>query len=660
MNEKLRWGILSTGRIAGTFAKALAESHTGELVAVASREPAKAEAFAAHHGAAVRAYGSYAALLADPAVQAVYIATPHPLHCEWAIRAAEAGKAVLVEKPAGLNHAEGMAMVEAAHRAGVFFMEAFMYRHHPLTRKLVELIGQGSIGQVQMIEAHFAFRTGAGPESRLISRELGGGGILDVGCYPVSMARLLAGAAAGQPFAEPLAVQGTAVLGETGVDEYAAALLTFPKGVLASVSTGVRLNRDNHVAVYGTGGKIISRGPWFCRGELELHRAGQDAPEFFRVEEPRNLYAYQIDAVADHLADQAAPAMTPADTLGNLRALDQWRASIKLVYPAEEKRSTWEPVPGRGLRRPFRAEIAKAALPGVEKPVARLIMGVDNQPHGAHCLVMFDDYLERGGNCFDTAITYGGWGRHEGLLADYLHRRGVREEVVILNKGCHTPLNHPYFVRKHIEESLRNMRLDYFDVWMLHRDNPELPASAFVDELEQARRDGLIRSYGGSNWSLERVREAQAYAARTGAAGFAAVSNNFSLADMVSPVWGGCIASSTPEYRAYHAEAQLPLMAWSSQARGFFTDRAGPAKRDDAELVRCWYSEGNFARRERALELAARKGVSGLNVALAYVLHQPFPTFALVGPRTLEETRTLIPGAGLALTPEEVAWLEGR
>jgi predicted dehydrogenase len=242
MANYLRWGILGAGGIAATFAKALPLSRTGRLAAVGSRDGAKAAEFAAKHGGA-RAHGSYKALLADPEVDAVYIATPHPQHAEWCIRAARAGKHILCEKPITLNHAEAMVVAETARQAGVFLMEAFMYRCHPQTQRLTDLIRNGAIGEVRMIQATFSFQAGFNADGRLFSNELGGGGILDVGCYTTSIARLVAGAATGKLFADPLRVDGRAVLHpETGVDAYAAAVAEFPGGILAHLATGVMLN----------------------------------------------------------------------------------------------------------------------------------------------------------------------------------------------------------------------------------------------------------------------------------------------------------------------------------------------------------------------------------------------------------------------------------
>ena len=161
-----------------------------------------------------------------------------------------------------------------------------------------------------------------------------------------------------------------------------------------------------------------------------------------------------------------------------------------------------------------------------------------------------------------------------------------------------------------------------------------------------------------SNWTLDRVEQAAEHAARHGSAGFAALSNHFSLAEAYAVPWDGCVHVTDPESRSWLRTHNLPLLPWSSQARGFFTGRAHPDDRSDEELVRCYYSDTNFGRLARAEELAASLGVPATAVALAYVLHQPFPTFPLIGPRTLGETHGSLRALDVALTPEQVAWLE--
>jgi predicted dehydrogenase len=339
MGNKLRWGILGTGRIARTFAGALKESQTGELAAVGSRSRESAAHFAAETGARV-AHGSYDALLADASVDAVYIAAPHPMHAEWAVRAAAAGKHILCEKPLAVNHSEAAEIVDAARRNDVFLMEAFMYRCHPQTTKLVELLREGAIGEVQFLKAKFSFRGPFDQQSRIFNHALGGGGILDVGCYPMSMARLVAGAACGRPFDEPSEIRACGNIGpQSRVDETAVASLKFPSGMLAQIACGITLATENNVRIWGTEGSIIIPSPWVIApqgGFTKIIIFKDGLPAEVVVDADRGLYTYEADHVAAHIADRQAPAMTWEDSLGNMRALDTWRAQVGLRYEFEK------------------------------------------------------------------------------------------------------------------------------------------------------------------------------------------------------------------------------------------------------------------------------------------------------------------------------------
>jgi predicted dehydrogenase/aryl-alcohol dehydrogenase-like predicted oxidoreductase len=661
MTKKLGWGILSTGRIAGIFAQGLARAENSRLVAVGSRTPASAEKFAAVNGGP-RAHGSYEALLADPEVEAVYIAVPHPQHIEWAVRAAEAGKHILCEKPIGLNYAEAMVMAEAARANNVLLMEAFMYRGHPQTAKITELVRSGAIGEVRLVQATFGFNAGFNAESRIWANALGGGGVLDVGCYAVSFARLIAGAMSGAPFLNPISVTGAGQLHpQTGVDAYAAATLKFANGLVAQMATSVGLNQDNSARIYGTAGMLVVPSPWIPPSEgaaakFFLHKDGK--VEEIVVVTSANLYGLEADAVAAALArgEREVPAMSVADTLGNMAALDAWRAAIGLTYEAEKPENFLHTHSRRPLLRHADANIPTGTIPHLAKPVSRLIMGCDNTVTMPYSAAMWDDYYKRGGNTFDTAHVYGD-GLQERLLGQWIKNRGVREEVSVIVKGAHTPWCTPEWLTKQLIESLGRLQTPYADIYMLHRDNLEVPIGEFVEVLNEHVKAGRIRAFGGSNWTLARVAAANRYAARKGLQGFSVVSNNFSLARMVDPVWDGCISASDKESRRWLKKHQLPLLAWSSQARGFFTDRAGKDKLGDEQLVRCWYSDDNFVRRERAITLAKKKGVSPIAIAAAYVLTQPFPTFALIGPRIISETVSSLVCLGVTLTPKETAWL---
>jgi aryl-alcohol dehydrogenase-like predicted oxidoreductase len=298
------------------------------------------------------------------------------------------------------------------------------------------------------------------------------------------------------------------------------------------------------------------------------------------------------------------------------------------------------------------------SLPGKDKPVSRLVMGVDNQYRIPHAAVLFDDYFTHGGTTFDTAYVYGG-GACERVLGRWIRNRGVRDQVVVIGKGAHTPFCTPEFLSAQLGESLERLQMDRVVLYLMHRDNLAVPVGEFVDVLNRHLREGRVGAFGVSNWTLPRVDEANAWAAAHGQKGFVTVSNNLSLARMTQPVWNGSLTVSDPASRAWFARTHIPLLAWSSQARGFFTDRADPSREPEPDLQRSWYSAANYARRARAYELAAKRGVEPVHVALAYVLCQPFPTFALIGPRTIGELRSSLAGLALGLSSDEIAWLDG-
>lgn len=333
----VRWGILGAGGIAGTFARELPTSRTGRLHAVAARDADRAADFAGRIGAPV-GYGSYEELLADDTVDAVYIATVHTTHREWAIRAADAGKHVLCEKPMTLDAAGTAATIEAARRNGVFLAEAFAYRFFPQTAKLVELIRSGAIGEVRSIESDYTFAADFDPRSRLFDPAVGGGAILDVGCYPASLARLIAGAALDRSFADPLTVEAAGHLGATGVDEFSVASLTFEGGITARLTTGVRVEGGTTLRVFGSRGHLEVATPFFVKPGTNSHIVVSRIGSTDHVEVAQDTaYALEADAVGDRGNALEAPEISWADSLGNARLLDSWRAALGLEYPAERE-----------------------------------------------------------------------------------------------------------------------------------------------------------------------------------------------------------------------------------------------------------------------------------------------------------------------------------
>ena len=338
-HSKLRWGILSTGSIARRFASSLKKSTTGTLSAVASRTQEQAEKFSCEFGAP-HAHGDYASLIANPEVDAVYIAPPHPMHKEWAIRCAEAGKSILCEKPAGMNPRELNEMLTAVKAKDVFFMEAFMYRCHPQTQLLRETLRRNEIGTVRMIHATFSYPAPSyNPRERRYARELGGGSILDVGCYGVSMSRLIAGEISGRRFANPLEVKGFARLEpEEKTDLTAAALLRFDGDLIAMVQSGIALKGENSVRIEGEKGTITVGCPWAVRhGESFIqvtnHLTGEKRIQQTTLPD-EDLYAFEINEVgrAVRLGDKESPEMNWEDSRGNADVLDAWLKEAGVSY----------------------------------------------------------------------------------------------------------------------------------------------------------------------------------------------------------------------------------------------------------------------------------------------------------------------------------------
>ncbi|MDX2284071.1 MAG: Gfo/Idh/MocA family oxidoreductase [Bacteroidia bacterium] len=328
--------------IARVLAEAIRESETATLLAVGSRKDETAEEFGEKYGAE-RRYGHYDALLQDPDIDAVYISLPNHLHREWTVKAAAAGKHILCEKPLGMNAEEVEAMIAAVRQHDVFFLEAFMYRCSPQTAKLVELVREKAIGEVRMIQATFCYRMGPKYENIRLQNEAGGGGIMDVGCYTMSMARLIAGAAHGKDFADPISVRGAGHIGEVSrVDEWAMATVAFEGGITANLVCATQVSVPNGVSIWGTEGNLQVPTPWFPgrkAGEemsFVLHRDGKE-PETILLPGGPGLYTREVDLVEQYYDRREAPspAMTWADSLGQQKALDAWRREIGLRFDTD-------------------------------------------------------------------------------------------------------------------------------------------------------------------------------------------------------------------------------------------------------------------------------------------------------------------------------------
>lgn len=335
MKPTLDWGVVGTGGIAIAFVDALRRSKRCKVVNVVGSSAEKAQAFSAEWGLP-RSSGSLDELLADPKVEAVYIASPHPMHEAQALASIRAKKAVLCEKPLSVDVASTERLIDAARQNGVFLMEAFMYRCHPLMREVASRLKDGAIGRIRHVRASFGFRVPRDPAGRLFNLALGGGSILDVGGYPVSFARLVAGIVEGKAFAEPVQVQACGVIGPTGADELATALLTFSSGFTAEAVSAVHHAVGTETVVYGEEGRLVLPDPWIPRGqrqgletEFTVHRDGRE-PELVLIRTDVATYALEAELVADTLpaTEVSWPAMSWADTLGNMRVMEAWRAQL--------------------------------------------------------------------------------------------------------------------------------------------------------------------------------------------------------------------------------------------------------------------------------------------------------------------------------------------
>jgi xylose dehydrogenase (NAD/NADP) len=336
MSDRLRYGILGTGNIARQFCAGAMVAPRSMLAAVGSRSGESAASFARANRIAAL-YDSYEKLLTDPNVDAVYNSLPNSLHYEWTIAALNAGKHVLCEKPFAVNTAQSEEMFAVARKNGRLVVEAFMYRSHPLIHAVKKAVDDGAIGEVKMIRSSFCYRTNKIAGNVRFDASLAGGCLMDVGCYCINFSRFFAGV-------EPVRVQGSGHFHETGVDDRVVATMDFPNGILASFACGMSAHADNTATISGTEGYIEIPVPWKPPAPESVFVIARGAPpkmdgpakttgapprETVRVTAKGELYGIEADAFAACVLDGTAPWITPADTLGNMRVLDQIQADIR-------------------------------------------------------------------------------------------------------------------------------------------------------------------------------------------------------------------------------------------------------------------------------------------------------------------------------------------
>ena len=335
MATRLRFGILSTGNIARQFATGVRASQRCLLQAVGSRSADSAAKFAHAHQVPT-AYSSYDALLADPSVDAIYIGLPNSMHHEWTIKSLNAGKHVLCEKPIASNLAEAREMFDLAKSTGRVLVEAFMYRSHPQTQKVLKTIRSGDIGVVRMIRSSFNYKTTRIADNIRFNPDLAGGSLMDIGCYSIDFAQLIAQS-------RPTTVTACAHLHESGVDEYAAGIMQFPNGIIASFTCGMTVAADNTAWICGSDGYIQIPIPWkppVGKAQFTIAYGAPpkmdqlkgpipaSGPRVIPVEADRDLYAYEADDFAATVLDGIPPRMPAEASLSNMHILDDLREQI--------------------------------------------------------------------------------------------------------------------------------------------------------------------------------------------------------------------------------------------------------------------------------------------------------------------------------------------
>jgi predicted dehydrogenase len=328
MAENMRWGILATGSIAHKFAEGLRAVPDAELAAVGSRTQSTADQFGDQHGIP-RRHASYEALAADPEVDVIYIATPHPMHRPNAILCLEHDKAVLCEKPFTVNAREARAVIGVARKRKTFLMEAMWTRFLPTVTQARRWIAEGAIGELRMVEASFGFRGGPDVTSRILAPELGGGSLLDVGVYPISLASMVFGG-------PPQEITGMADVGKTGVDEQAAMILRYPNGALAILACAVRTNTLHNAVIMGTDGMIVLEAPFWCGTVVTLDRPGE-APIRLELPLEGNGYNYQaVEVMRRMRAGNLESDIMPLDeTVTIMETMDALRQQWGVKYPME-------------------------------------------------------------------------------------------------------------------------------------------------------------------------------------------------------------------------------------------------------------------------------------------------------------------------------------
>ena len=660
--NKIKWGIIGSGNIADAFAHSVKYCQDSDLVSVFGRNEEAVKQFSAKF--TIKSYTNLDSFFTSDEIDAVYIATPHSSHFTYSLEAIKNNKHILCEKPLTMNYLESMTLLSLAKEAKVFLMEAYMYRTHPQTFNILDHLDLFKNTQEKIfIESSFGFSAELPKEHRLRNPLLGGGAILDVGCYPLSMVKLIAGNLQGMPFADPESIIATGRLDETGVDLQSEAHLVFSDQIEAKISCAIDEEYSNDLKIKSGNLELIVEQPWHCgqfqdgNSSIKILDSGDLIKEVSYLDTV-GLFTREIDHASKCIQEEKfeSALVSHADTQSNMLWLDKWRQEVKIKCPYESFENS--PIPASRFYLMQKTQFQNTAIKGIEKNASRLALGCDNQTSSLHAFTMFDHFYGAGGRIFDTAYIYNN-GKGDKYLGDWINSRNLEKDIIVIGKGAHTPQCEPQFIRPQILESLERLNIETLDIFCLHRDNPDIPVSEFMDALDEVKSEGLINLIGASNWDLERFSEARDYAQLNNKEPFTALSNNFSLAEMVDPVWPGCVGVNN-QYINYLIENQIMLFPWSSQARGFFIEKKEITSNEHfsnpslEEEVRVWHNEKNLKRRAKCFEIAKQKNLQPIQVALAYVVQKSSLIFPLIGPRTIFETNSSIEATQINLSAQEM------
>ena len=308
---------------------------------------------------------------------------------------------------------------------------------------------------------------------------------------------------------------------------------------------------------------------------------------------------------------------------------------------------------------------------GLEKNISKLIIGNDNQTDQDKAFKLWDHWINVGGNAFDNAHIYGG-GSMETLLGKWHKSRNNLKDLIIIAKGAHTPNCNPKSISSQLTDSLDRLQCESSDIYIMHRDNQEIPVDEFIDVLNEEKSKGRLKIFGASNWTLERFKKANEWADSKNKEGFSILNNNLALCKMINPLWQGCVSSNDESILNYLEDTKIAHLSWSSQGRGYFLPDDITKKIEDqitkdetwrqpgehsSGPLSCFDSEDNRERKNRALSLATKMNTDAQNIAGAWPLNLKFPSFALIGPRNIKEINSSLNNLDVNLSNDQVNWL---